>query len=419
MQVKVIPAPLGGFVSAVPSKSAAHRLLIAASLSDRPTELLLPFLGEDLSATAGGLSALGARFHKTENGILVEPLDPKHIPEAPLIDAGESGSTLRFLLPVTAALIDQARFTGTGRLPERPIKELMAALSHGGVRFSGERLPFSCSGRLHAGAFSLPGDVSSQYLSGLLLALPLLSGESEVTLTTPLQSSRYVSLTMEVLRKFGIFPSVKARTFTVPGEQKYRSPERTLVEGDWSGAAFFLAAGALGDEITMTGLSEDSLQPDRSILAYLESFGAAIKWDKEAVTVSPRPLKGITADLSESPDLFPVLAVLGAFAAGETRLLNGKRLRQKESDRIAGAAALLTALGGDCTELPDGLIVRGKPLLGGILPSFHDHRLVMAAALAGTVSQSPTVIRGAEDVRKSDPGFWDHFKKAGGNFDVL
>lgn len=419
MQVKVIPAPLGGFVSAVPSKSAAHRLLIAASLSERPTELSLPVLGEDLSATVGGLSALGASFHKTENGVRVIPLDPQRIPENPLIDARESGSTLRFLLPVTAALSDQARFTGTGRLPERPIRELLAALTHGGVRFSDERLPFSSSGRLHAGAFCLPGDVSSQYLSGLLLALPLLAGESEVTLTTPLQSSRYVALTMEILRKFGVFSSVKGITFTVSGGQKYRSPGRILTEGDWSGAAFFLAAGALSNELTVIGLSEDSLQPDRAILAYLEDFGAAVQWNKGAVTVSPRPLTGIAADLSETPDLFPVLAVLGAFAAGETRLLNGKRLRQKESDRIAGTAALLTALGGDCTELPDGLIVRGKPLCGGMLPAFHDHRLVMAAALAGTVSQNPTVIRGAEEVRKSDPGFWDHFKKAGGNFDVL
>lgn len=417
MDVRLTPAPLRGTLSAIPSKSEAHRLLICAALADRPTELWLPGTSADLSATERCLWALGAGTVRRGEFIVVSPISD--LPEAPFLDCGESGSTLRFLLPVAAALADRVRLTGRGRLPQRPIGALREAMKDRGTVFSRETLPLETRGRLHGGAFSLPGDVSSQYITGLLLAMPLLAEDSVLTLRTHLESAGYVEITLRALRRFGVEIERDGSRYRVRGGQSFRSPGQLRTEGDWSNAAFFLAAGALGAPVGVAGLDAASPQGDQAAAALLERFGAGVE-RSDVVSVSPAPLRGCEIDLADIPDLLPVLAVLAACAEGETRFVNGGRLRLKESDRLKTTAALLTALGGDVWELPDGLIVRGRPrLAGGTVDGANDHRIVMAAAVAAIRCAQPVTIRGAEAVEKSYPAFFADYQKLGGNVHVL
>lgn len=261
MRALIRPRPLAGTVTAPASKSEAHRLLICAALSDRPTRLTLNNTSEDIEATADCLRSLGAEVFREEGALAVVPI--KHVPDNPLLDCRESGSTLRFLLPVAAALAGEVRFTGSGRLPERPIGALQATMAQHGVSFSADRLPFKTSGRLQGGAFDLPGDVSSQYVTGLLLTLPLLDGDSLLTVHPPLRSAAYLDITLAALRRFGIRPREDGgaglpRRFQLSGPQSFRSPGVLEVGGDWSGAAFLLAAGALTGPVTVRGLDPAS-----------------------------------------------------------------------------------------------------------------------------------------------------------------
>ena len=267
MNVRVRPGLLHGAVAAIPSKSDAHRLLIAAALCDAPTHIELPSRSRDIDATAACLRALGADIQDEPGGMSVAPIKKRG--ESPQLDCGESGTTLRLLLPVAAALYKSAGVTGRGRLPERPLAELIRCLSAHGVQFSNDRLPLTLWGALCSGEYSIPGDVSSQYISGLLLALPLLAGDSSIRLTSPLESAGYVDMTLSALSRFGVRAQTKPDGFFVPGNQAYRSPGNVQAEGDWSNAAFFLAAGAIGKPVTCTGLTQNSAQPDRAILELL------------------------------------------------------------------------------------------------------------------------------------------------------
>jgi 3-phosphoshikimate 1-carboxyvinyltransferase len=412
MIAAISPTLLGGTISAIASKSDAHRLLILAALCRGETRLMMEQRSEDIDATINCLRALGAQIELLQDGVLVRGIE--QAAENPLLDCGESGSTFRFLLPVASALCEHACFTGTGRLPERPIGELMQVMQAHGVAFSSERLPFATSGRLTGGDFSLPGNVSSQYLTGLLLALPRLQADSMISLTTRLESAAYVEITLHALRRFGVNVNVRDGIYAVSGGQTLVSPGELRVDGDWSNAAFFLAAGALGKSVTLTGLNLDSPQGDKTILEALRRFGAQVEATTDAVTVSPAHLFGCTIDVGESPDLLPILAVLGACADGETRLVNAARLRLKESDRLASVSAMLCALGGTVEELPDALVITGGEFVGGMVNSCRDHRIAMSAAIASVRCTQQVTIVGADAVKKSYPAFFDDFNTLGG-----
>lgn len=417
MIARITPAQLGGTVAAIASKSDAHRLLILAALSRGETKLLMEKRSEDIDATISCLRALGATIEILPDGVAVRGIE--RVNENPVLDCGESGSTFRFMLPVACALCKQARFTGSGRLPERPIGELMRVMQAHGVAFSAERLPFETAGKLAGGDFALPGNVSSQYLTGLLLALPFAKGDSTISLTTRLESAAYVDITLYALQRFGIQVRVDNSGYTVPGGQASLSPGELRVDGDWSNAAFFLAAGALGNSVTMTGLRLDSPQGDKAILDALRKFGANVEETSEAVTVSPARLTGCTIDVSETPDLLPILAVLGACAEGETRLVNAARLRLKESDRLVSVSAMLRALGGTVEELSDALVITGGRLVGGTVDSVRDHRIAMSAAIASIRCNEEVTILDADAASKSYPAFYHDFNRLGGHADVV
>ncbi len=417
MIARIKPALLGGTIPAIASKSDAHRLLILAALSHGETRLIMEQRSEDIDATIGCLRALGAAIEILPDGVVVRGIE--HPNENPLLDCGESGSTFRFLLPVAAALCEHARFTGSGRLPERPIGELMRVMQEHGVAFSNERLPFATAGRLTGGDFSLPGNVSSQYLTGLLLALPLTGQDSTISLTTRLESAAYVEITLHALRRFGVRVRVEDGVYACSGGQAIQSPGTLRVDGDWSNAAFFLAAGALGNPVTVTGLNLDSPQGDKMILSALRKFGARVDATAETVTVSPAKLTGCTIDVGETPDLLPILAALGVCATGETRLVNAARLRLKESDRLASVSAMLRALGGTVTELPDALVITGGALAGGTVDSCRDHRIAMSAAIAAIRCANEVSILGADAVNKSYTAFYTDYNQLGGHADVV
>lgn len=402
---------IGGTIRSIPSKSYAHRALICAALADGESMVELDRSSVDIDATAKALQELGATIARTERGWRVQPGRPPA--EPPVVDCVESGSTLRFLLPVAAAILDTVHFTGEGRLPERPLSPLPEQMEKNGCVFSGHILPLTIRGRLQPGRFDLPGDVSSQYISGLLLASPRL-GETEIILSGPLESADYVAMTTDVMQAFGVRVDKKENGYFVPGNQQYTGRVYP-VEGDWSNAAFFLAGGALSEGVNMTGLDRASKQGDRRILDALEQFGAEINWDGTIVRIIPGGRNPITLDLRQMPDALPILAVLAAGARGDSVFTGGKRLRLKESDRLQTTATMLRDLGGQVTETDEGLIVHGTGrLAGGTTSSFGDHRLAMAAAVASALCENPVRIREPEAVRKSYPDFFSDYQTIGG-----
>lgn len=406
MDVTILPGRLSGTVAAIPSKSAAHRLLIAAALAQAPTAIACPAVSQDILATARCLSALGAKVLHTEAGFTVVP---GPAPQAALLPCGESGSTLRFLLPVAAALGVEATFQMEGRLPQRPLFPLDRELTaHGAVLTRTTETTLTVSGQLTPGAYALPGDVSSQYITGLLFALPLLGEVSTLTVAGRIESAPYLRLTEAALAQFGAAPQWHAPVYDI-APRAFQSPGSAVVEGDWSNAAFFLASGA-----AVSGLDLHSCQGDRAILWLLSRFGAAVSQQGDTAAVTLGPLQAQDIDAAAIPDLVPVLAVLAANAKGTSRIFNAARLRLKESDRLETVAALLRSLGGDVTVTADGLIIQGTGLTGGTVESFFDHRIAMAAAVAATFASGPVTIRNAQAVEKSYPGFWADFQALGG-----
>lgn len=412
LEINLMAGALRGTIAAPPSKSAAHRALICAALADAPTRLRLPSVSGDISATLACLSAMGAGVEKTGDCILISPAAMEG--RAASLPCHESGSTLRFLLPLAAACLEETTFFGSGRLPDRPIAGLQQTLSVHGAIFSEERLPFKVSGRLLPGRYAIAGDVSSQYISGLLFALPLLSGDSEIVLISPLYSAPYVELTLEMLARFGVQVQKTREGYLIPGNQRYRTPGALEPEGDWSSAAPLLVAGALGGDVTVSGLKLDTKQGDRAVLDILVSCGAGVEVTEQGVRVFYKQLRPFSADVSQTPDLLPTLAVLANGAQGSSLLFNASRLRFKESDRLMSTAAMLTALGGKAREEMDSLEISGTALDGGRITAFNDHRIVMASAVAATTCRGETRIDGAEAVEKSYPAFFMDFQRLGG-----
>jgi 3-phosphoshikimate 1-carboxyvinyltransferase len=420
MDIEIVPSALSGIVSAVSSKSDAHRHIIAAALSDRPTRIILNNTCADIEATIACVSALGARVIRENEGLTVCPVDPAHRREPVVLECGESGSTARFLLPVAAALCGKFELRGEGRLPERPFAPVCRAMAENGCVFSGENIPFYVSGVMRHGDFYIAGNVSSQFISGLLFALPLQNGPSRIIITTPLESKGYIDMTLSVLSMYGIRIEQSGDMFFVPGGQKYISPGTVRVEGDWSNSAFWLCAGAICGEITVEGLNRSSLQGDRAIIDILKGFGAKITMGERSVTAAPGGLCGREIDVSQIPDLVPALAVLGTAANGNTIIKNAARLRIKESDRLGAIAQNLSKIGADIEKKKDSLVIfGGKTLAGGEVDSFNDHRIAMAMAVASVLCRDRLVIKNAGAVSKSYPAFFEDFKRLGGKFDVV
>ncbi|MEA4896537.1 MAG: 3-phosphoshikimate 1-carboxyvinyltransferase [Oscillospiraceae bacterium] len=417
MDISIKGGGLSGVLGSVPSKSDTHRALICAALADAPTQIRFPARNGDIEATIACLSSLGAEITDCGDAFLVIPIKKSTIENAEL-NCSESGSTLRFLLPVAAALGYKSTFLGRGSLPVRPIGGLKESLEQNGAVFSRKSLPLSVSGTLRSGTYQIAGDVSSQYISGLLMALPLLSGDSRIDLTSPLCSEPYVLMTIEMLSRFGITAAREGKGFMVPGGQRFKSPGTVFIDGDWSAAAFFLAAGAVGGNVTVTGLRADSAQGDKVVAEILKGFGAEVDRFSDRVCARYKPLKALEFDVSAIPDLFPILAVVASCAEGRSVLYNAKHLRYKESDRLKAVSAMISSLGGKASEYPDRLEIVGTQLTGGTVDSFGDHRIVMSAAIAASVCVGQTVICGAEATGKSYPKFFGDFTKLGGTVAV-
>ena len=426
MNVKIAPKILNGVINAPASKSEAHRILICAALSDKKTKIYnldKNNLNDDINATVNCLEALGAGFEFEDNYVIVRPINKMLVSDKPhVLNCNESGSTLRFMLPVACALYNQVEFTGAGRLPERPLDDLLSVMKSHGVNFSSDKLPFKTQGRLNAGEFKIKGDVSSQYITGLLLAMPLLNNNnSKIILTSQLKSADYVNITLKVLRDFGVEVSLNNNIYKI-ADKKFNSPESIRVGADWSSAAFYLAAGALGCDVSVGGLDVNSAQGDKKILELLKDFGADVYINEDKIAVNKNNLIAQQIDIDATPDLLPVLAVIAAYAQGETVFYNAARLRLKESDRIKSACDMINALGGQAEEQPDALIVRGSnfnKLTGGFVNGCNDHRIVMAAAIAAVNCNNEVVISDCGAVSKSYINFFDDYKRLGGAVSVV
>ncbi len=414
-QVIFHPFTPDGSVFAPPSKSDVHRAIICAALSRGVCTISPVALSEDIRATIACVEALGAAT-KIENDILTVDGTNMFSRKTAMLDCRESGSTLRFLIPVAAAGGVEASFTGSGRLPERPIGIYTEVLPEKGVNcFTEGGLPLRIGGQLKSGAFRVRGDVSSQFITGLLFALPLLKGDSDIILTSPIQSAGYINMTIRTMSKFGIEVDMTDKGWHVRGGQHY-IPSDYTTDGDWSQAAFFLVAGAIGGEATVYNANIDSSQGDRRIAALLREFGAEVCQDGGTVTVKRAPMSAVTIDASQIPDLVPVLAVAACFAEGETHITHAERLRVKESDRLKTTAALLNALGGKAAETPDGLVITGVGRLKGApVEGCNDHRIVMAAATCAAGCDGDITCTDAMSINKSYPDFYRDYKKISGN----
>ena len=416
MNKTILPGARTGEVHIPASKSQAHRMLLCAAMGENEVTLRCRGLSKDILATVACLKALGASVDAEGEVLHLRPVSAPP-PGLCLLPCGESGSTLRFLLPLVGALGASAVFEREGRLPERPIEPLGRELCRNGMDIRSDGARLSCSGQLRPGAFSLPGNISSQYISALLMTLPLLEGESTLRIEGALESAAYVAMTEEVLRLGGVRTEKTGYGYRIPGGQRCRFAPELSVEGDYSNAAFFLCAGALSERgIRVTGLDPQSRQGDRAIVPLLEEMGAQVASDGSSVTVKRDALHGITIDASPIPDLIPVLSVVAAAASGETRVIHAQRLRLKESDRLHSTTQMLRALGAEAEELPDGLVIRGgRTLAGGTVDACGDHRIAMSAAVAGGICRSAVTICGSECVQKSYPDFWTDFQQLKGD----
>lgn len=421
MNIQVGTAPLQGTITIPASKSDVHRLLIAASLADAPTEILLQGYSADIEATIRCMQNLGAEIQKTTDGVQVIPIQKQT--ETAILDCGESGSTLRFLLPIVSALGKHAWIEGAGRLPQRPIAVVTEALREHGCAVSADTLPLELSGQLCGGTFALPANISSQFLTGFLFALPLLEQDSEIILTTEIQSKGYLDMTLDTLQTFGIVIEQTETGFFVKGNQQYHTPKRIQPDGDWSNVAFWLASGATTNPITCYGLRQDSKQGDKQILDICKQFGADVQVTEHSVTVRPNRLQGCRVDMAQIPDMLPILCMVAAVAEGKTELYNAGRLRIKESDRLAAMTEVLQAFGVTVEEYPERICIYGNSHTNTeteiSINGHNDHRIVMAAAIGATILQQKIVIEGAEAVSKSYPNFFAEFVKLGGDADVL
>ena len=414
MLARILPSRLQGSVTVPPSKSMAHRALLCAGLAAGTTQIQGILPSQDMEATCRALTALGASIARQGSLARVQGVAgrPK-VPQGP-VDCGESGSTLRFLIPAFALASAPARLTGCGRLPQRPLGPYGAIFHGQGLPFAQDETGVSFQGPLAPGDYGLPGDVSSQFISGLLFALPLLPGDSHIRIQPPFESRGYVNMTLQVMDAFGVQAAfLDGLTLHVPGNQLFTAPAAPfLVEGDDSQAAFFLTLDAILGDVSVAGLSLRSIQGDRVMGEILARCG-------HVPGQPPRPLAPFVADLGDCPDLGPILMTLGLFCQGESRLLNAGRLRLKESDRGTAMAQELSKLGGQASLAGDEIRIRQSRLRPGPALSSHgDHRIAMALAVAALGARIPADIQGAEAVEKSSPDFWKDLAAIGARVEL-
>lgn len=419
MNMLCTPAEISGKIKAISSKSDAHRLLICGALADAPTKVHCNVMSKDIAATVDCLKAMGAEIKV--DGVIIT-VTPNNFNEKAELDCGESGSTLRFLLPVVSALGIDTTFSGHGRLPERPISPLKEEMERMGVIFhNGSKFPLHLTGKLQAGEYEILGNVSSQFITGLLFALPILDGDSRIKLIPPVESRSYLNITLSALRKFGIEIQEEENLYIIKGNQKYISPKEITVDGDWSNSSFFLCAGALSEKgVTVTDLDIHSPQGDKAILDVLRNMGAEVKINGTEITVRKNRLKGITVDAADIPDAVPIISVVATMCHGETRIVNAGRLRIKESDRIKSVVEMLSSVGGSVEETADGMVIHGgSSLNGGTVEGCNDHRIVMSGAILSSLCKSAVTITDYKAVEKSYPHFFKDFNQMGGNANVI
>lgn len=418
--------PFSGVITIPPSKSISHRALLAAGLSNTDCHVMSALDADDIEATLDCLLSLGVESQVTKSTLTNLALDINVLgngakwEKKSIVRSRESGSTLRFMIPIAMVTEGERTFEGEGRLVERPITPYINMFDEIGINYDyNGKLPLTVNGALKSGTFKVPGNISSQFITGLLMALPVIPGDSEIIIEGELESASYVDLTLDVLEAFGVEINKTDSGYVIKGNQQYTGCSYE-VEGDFSQAAFFIAAGLLGEEpLTLRGLSQTSKQGDRAMIKIVKSMGGIIDWQGEDLIVHPSELHGAVVDLKDCPDLGPIVSVLGSFATGRTTVINAERLRIKESDRLAAMTSELKKLGAHIEETPDGMIIDGvKSLMGAKVESWNDHRIAMALTIAGIKTFGSIRIDGAEAVRKSYPGFFEDVRALGGRADI-
>lgn len=416
--IEILPSNLSGNIEIISSKSDIHRKLICSALSKNKSKLIFNNASTDVKSTISCLNSLGANIKKFDDFYQIIPIDFENISDKRhYFDVEESGSTIRFILPIFHSLIKNGYFTGKGSLLNRPLDDIVDLMEENGTSFSSRTLPLEVKGKFSFQNAKIKGKLSSQYLSGLLMASPLQKKDVRIEVLENLSSRPYVDMTIKTMEEFGIKIKEEDNKFLI-GKSEYQSPEISKAEGDYSNAAFFLVAGAIGEnsKISVSGLSKNSLQGDKKILDILKVAGAKVdtNWDLGKVTVSKNKISPFKIDMEHIPDLLPVLCVLATTANGKSLMYNAKRLKYKESDRIKSSYELITNLGGRAKITEDGIIIEGSQLKGGSVFSFNDHRIAMSAAIAAAICEKPVILDGESAVNKSYPEFFEEFKRLGG-----
>ncbi|AEB77025.1 3-phosphoshikimate 1-carboxyvinyltransferase [Clostridium botulinum] len=424
--VTIIPSELSGDINIPPSKSLAHRAIISAGLSEGVSNIENIIFSEDIKATIRGMKSFGIEIQditkKNQYNFNRKTLKiigrDRLVLKNSEIDCSESGSTLRFLIPISLRTGNKVKFTGKGKLVSRPLDVYYNMFENQGIKYktSNGKLPLFIDGVLKSGEFYVKGNISSQFITGLMYTLPFLNGDSKMIVTTELESKGYVDLTIDTLKKFGIkIENKNYKEFFIKGNQKSIT-NNYRVQGDFSQGAFWIVAGILGSNVKILDLDINSLQGDRVIVDIVKNMGANIKINENYIETKKSKTKGITIDASECPDLVPILSVLASLSTGTTKIINAERLRIKECDRLKAMATELKKIGADIEELEDGLLIKGREYLkGGTVDSWNDHRIAMSMAIASIKCKEPITIKNSDAVNKSYPDFWEDLKKVGGN----